>query len=190
MKEGKQLIASLLSTTYTKADLYYKTELIKEFLEHVFFKEGETRKDINMEHFKDFLQNKNIDEHISRILPEIVDFTIFKTVTSQTLYGIIINAKGYIETLHTTTLYVPVVFSREEIKKIGEWFRNTISKTTMLSIRVDPLVVGGCAFVWNGTYYNFSFHYFIQKKHKEFLSLVHDTYHTYEASRTRTSHTK
>jgi F0F1-type ATP synthase delta subunit len=62
-----------------------------------------------------------------------------------------------VDALPVMTLYIPVAFPEVELAGIAQWARQECAPLLLLDIHIDSQVVGGCAFVWNDRYHDFSF---------------------------------
>lgn len=77
-----------------------------------------------------------------------------------------------VKELPTLVLYAPVPLARGSVKTIGEWCRREISPRILLELKVDGRMTGGCAFAWEGVFYDFSLSYFIEKHAQAYRALV------------------
>lgn len=77
------------------------------------------------------------------------------------------------------TLYVPVRFDDAQVAGFGRWFRENLQPNMLLTLHVDPLVVGGCAFVWHDVYYDFSLRYFVNRESSAVFSMFNQELHAH-----------
>lgn len=68
-----------------------------------------------------------------------------------------------IEKLSVVIIILAVSLSKEEIRRLGRWFRQNVDPQILLEIRRDKKIVGGCRLIWRGFEGDFS----LQKKFKE-----------------------
>ncbi len=55
-----------------------------------------------------------------------------------------------------------VSLPKEEIQRLGQWFRRNVHPKVLLDFRQDPKIIGGCRIIWQGFEGDFS----LQKKLK------------------------
>jgi hypothetical protein len=69
------------------------------------------------------------------------------------------------------TVYFPIMFDVETVEGFGKWFREKVHPNILLTVHTDPTVAGGCSFVWNSIYYDFSFRYYVEKESAAVLKM-------------------
>jgi hypothetical protein len=74
-------------------------------------------------------------------------------------------------------LYVPIHFDVNFVEKFGTWFREEVQPNTLLTIRTDPRVAGGCAVIWKDTYYDLSLRFFMHKERTAILERFDELLH-------------
>lgn len=179
-KLDELLFLKLLKHTYTRANFYYRLEILKEFLEYVFFVRKDTEVQ-NIEMFKQFLQKRKEDETTKSVLVTLDDALLLE-FTPTNLYEVVQQVKHRIKTLPIIVVYVPARFPPKEVIRLGEWFRTHLLSSLLLSLQVDPSVAGGCAFVWKNIYYDFSFKYFLNSKRDKLISIMRSSYDRFNTS--------
>lgn len=164
-----KLFKEIFNNTYTKNDFYQRSLLLKEFFEYLFFSDHgkETHKDI----LKNFLKDKEISKELSDVMNSWSDL-FYTSFTSENFNTLIDEIEKEFEKLPIVVMYVPISLPFDEIKKLGEWVRTNITANVLMDVKVDPEVVGGCAFVWNGVYHDFSLKYFFDKKVNDIVTMV------------------
>jgi hypothetical protein len=164
------LLQRILSNTYTKSDFYRSISAVQEFLEHAFYN---TDDNDDSNHTERIVKHAHASGDVA-VAERIEGWgdPVLSVFTRENLYEKLKELKGEVESLPELALYVPVAFGHREIEHIGRWCREHIDRKVVLSLSVEPEVVGGCAFVWKGTYHDFSLQYFIQKKEGEIARLI------------------
>jgi len=61
-----------------------------------------------------------------------------------------------IENLPLVTITLATVLPKEEIPRLGQWFRRHVNREVLLEIRRDPQIIGGCQIIWQGEEGDFS----------------------------------
>jgi hypothetical protein len=77
-----------------------------------------------------------------------------------------------IASLPEFVLYAPVRLSPASLERIGSWCRQHVDGKLLIDARINPEVVGGCAYVWKDHYYDFSLRYFMNKHQHEISALM------------------
>lgn len=166
----EDIFRTIFLNTYTKEGLNYRVGLLKKFFEDFFFtKKGHS--DSRLEEFREFLNKKGVSEHTKDSMMEWGEDMLNK-FDSNNLYDFISKIQGKKDELPTITLYVPVDLNEENISGIGKWFRGNINKNMIIDLHVDHNASGGCMFVWNGVYYDFSLNYFMNLHRDEITGLI------------------
>lgn len=164
------LLQRILSHTYTKSDFYRTLDVVQEYLEHAFYNTDDTDDTNHTERLVRYAESQG-DVLVAEHLKEWGE-PVLSVFTRENLYEKLKELKSAFEGLPEIVLYAPVLFGKEEVLTIGGWCRENLDRNIVLSMHVEPGVVGGCAFVWNGTYYDFSLDYFLEKKKEEITHLI------------------
>jgi hypothetical protein len=139
--------------TYTTTDLHRRLGLFQECLEEVLYhKDTESVMKSGIAYAK-----KVGSEEDAKALSEW-GRGIWELFQAHNLAEHISVLKYDGEMLPTLTLYVPVAFDNEAVSIIGSWCRKNINTLILLEIIIDPEVTGGCSFVFNDSYHDFSLH--------------------------------
>jgi F0F1-type ATP synthase delta subunit len=57
-------------------------------------------------------------------------------------------------------------------EKLGKWFKDNLSPTALLDLKVDEKLIGGISFVWKGIKHEYSFKKMVQKKKDQILEIM------------------
>ena len=159
----------LLNSTYTKDNLHRKIMLLEEFYGNYFFKD---HKDGTVkERFKNFLLDEGVGEYLRGTLLTLSD-NFFATFTAENFRNSLEEIKKEEENYPHITIYVATVLPPIEVEKLGKWARSNIAPSIFLDLEIDSKAVGGCSFVWNGVYHDYSLGYYIDKNRTEIRSLL------------------
>ncbi len=165
-----KIISTMLKNTYTTDDLVERLGLMREFYSKRLFSDGENA--VLREVLKD-----SCDEYTVLALEEWV--RVFKKESIQPLvvYEALDTVQEDLTGVPFLTLYVPVRFSHDQIESFGIWFRENVQPNILLTMHIDPRSTGGCGFVWNDTYYDFSLRYFIDKNREDIVEVFNKYTH-------------
>jgi hypothetical protein len=152
-----QLLETTLATTYMNADLNRRLRLLREFLEQKFFTPGDKKE------LDDFLAAEKVPQEEHDLIRGWGD-EFFRSFTKENAYDLLEAMKVNIKNLPVLNLYVPIVPDAEGTKKIGSWVRENIDKKSLIELHVDITALGGCAFAWNGVYYDYTLKHYMHKK--------------------------
>ena len=162
-----QILETILTSSFVKADVMRRIRIIREYLEQRFFT-PEGTKDLP-EFFK---ATKIAEEDQGAINAWGKDF--FTSFTKENAYDLIEHVLTKVKDLPTVNLYVPMEVSPEEAPKLGAWFRRNVGSTILIEVHVEPTTFGGCAFAWNGVYYDFSLRHYMHNKMTEIRKVLTD----------------
>jgi len=170
--ETQTLLSHIVENTYTVGDIHRRLGTLRQTVEHVLF----TQSNIPfMEACAEFLSRTDeVDTQDVRALEQWGE-PVFKAFTQQNVAARISSLQTEIDMLPVLTLYIPVEFPAEEITFLGQWARTHCHESVMMDVHIDPAVVGGCAFVWNDAYHEFSF----RTRIKEHVGIITTTLSDY-----------
>ena len=162
-------LQDLLDTTYTKENFQRKSMLLKEFFSKWFFKE---HGDMSLkDNLSSFLDENNIGEALKESLLALSD-NFYNHFTKDNMGDVLSDLDSEVEKKPILTMYIPTVLPPVEVLKLGKWVRTNIQKDIFLNLDIDSSSIGGCAFVWNGVYHDFSLKYYFDKNRTEVKNLV------------------
>jgi hypothetical protein len=164
------LLQKILSNTYTKPDFYRSINVVQEFLEHAFYNTDDADDSNHTERIVRQVRMSG-DIAVAERIEQWGD-VVLSVFTRENLYEKLKELKDEIEGLSEFVLYVPTAFGPREVELIGQWCRENMNRTIVLNFVVEPDAVGGCAFVWEGVYYDFSLDHFIKKKEAEIARII------------------
>lgn len=140
-----------LAVTYTIAAAHQRLGTLRHILETVWYAE-DTTVSLNDRYKTAVLTLPKSDRHFFEELG--VDF--LSQITQENLHRYITDWQEWIDNLPTLIIYVPVQFEDEQIINLGQWCRAEVTQSVLLDLVIEPAVVGGCAFIKNHTYHDFS----------------------------------
>ena len=152
-----QLLDAMLATTYAKADLLRRLRLIREYLEQRFFTPGE-KKDLSQ-----FLAAQNVPADEQTLIRGWGD-GFFQSFTKDNAYDYLGQMTTRVKDLPTVNMYVPIPFDSAQSTKVGQWVRANVDREALVEFHVETSAFGGCAFAWNGVYYDYSLKHYMHKK--------------------------
>ena len=151
-----QIEQIILKKTFSKADYLRRVTILREFLEKKYFSDGNTN-------FLEFLTQIKASQH-DREAAALWDENFFNLFTKDNLYLVINCLVSALKSLPILTVYLPVMLDDYQIDELGRWFRTNINPEVLMDIKINLLMVSGCAYVWKGKYHDLSLHYFLSKK--------------------------
>ena len=164
-------LTALLKKTYTKNDLHRRLRLMQECLETVVYDEPEQIR-ITPAHVRRerFIKEKAQAEDAAVLFD--LDSTIWEGFNAKNLVSSIKALQSEIEQLPVITLYVPVHFTDVQLAPIGEWARSNVASGMLFEVEVEPSVVGGCSFVYNGRHFDWSLRRYLRAQRGLVTSLL------------------
>ncbi len=160
-----RIISIILRNTYTTDDLSVRIVAMRKYYDAVLYKKKKAGAEIGL---RDVAQDVDDDsmEAISEWLRDFEKAALQPII----VYEALDTVEEEIVGLPTVTVYVPIRFSKIHVKRFGEWFRSNVQPNIMLNIRIDSSTAGGCSFVWQNVYHDFSFRYYARKEHEQIVS--------------------
>jgi len=137
-----QILDKILETAYVKADLLRRIRVIREHLEQKFFAQDKTKK--------------------VEISPE--DETLAGEFTKDNTYAYLNAINERVKTLPMVNIYVPIDVDAAQSTTVGQWVRANVDREALIEFHVELGAFGGCAFAWNGVYYDYSLKHYMHKK--------------------------
>ena len=160
----------MLQNTYTTDDLVERLGLMRKFYDRRLFKED---MDATL---KEVIQD-DCDEYTLQHLEEWIKKFEKEKLQPIVVYEALDTVQEDLAGMPSVTLYLPVRFTSEQVEDFGKWFRENVQPNILLTIRIDPRATGGCGFVWNNVYYDFSLRYYINKQQEEITTMFNKYTH-------------
>jgi len=165
------LLTKITENTYTVKDLHRRLRLMQQCLESVLYDEPDqmritpvaTRRERAIETLAD-----ERDKATLQTLDE-QDWNSFTAATLATKMKALLEES---EQLPVMTLYLPVAFTDKQLAPLSAWARREVAAGIMFEVLIDPKVVGGCAFVYNGTHFDWSLRRYLRAKRGVITSLL------------------
>jgi len=152
MSDQVTLLQTLCATTYTVADMRRRLGLLQEGAEVALFNNQTTD---TVAAIKAAISERGNERDVA-IMMEWTD-DMFSQFTASNIRERIIALQQAVDALPVMTLYIPVVFPTTDLAAMATWCRDECAPQLLFDVRIDPKMAGGCAFVWNDTYHDFSF---------------------------------
>jgi len=165
--DEQQILSIILQNTFTRASFLKRLAILRGFLEAKFFKKS----DLSLQ---SYLESRQIIRGDKEALLTWQNQFI-PALTAQNSYRIINKLTEKLKDLPVITVYIAVLIPEADIDKIGSWFRTNLGSQVMLEIYQNATLVAGCAFVWMGSYHDYSLHNLIIQK-KDQISALLDRY--------------
>lgn len=154
----------LFKSCYTAADLHHRINLLQQYLSQVLFTPKPSSAD------KYLADNGGNDA-------DLAFFSANREAMStcfnpENIYPAIETIKASAAQLPVVRVFIPVAFDDKTIAGLGESVREIFGRNVLMEVSLDPWVNGGCAIIWKGTYYDFSFRYFLNKRRSEIREIL------------------
>ncbi|MFC1647322.1 hypothetical protein ACFL1A_03485 [Patescibacteria group bacterium] len=160
--KSEEMLAKLLETSYTKDEVLRRLGIIKKYLEQKLYKSEE----LNLE---TFLEDEKVIDADKEMLLKTSD-EIIKSLNKDNMYKVLDDVKKKVGELETVKIYLPYESDTKENMNLGKWFRDHVGKTSLLDIKKDSSLVGGCAVATKGKWQDYSLRYFIRKEKNEIVN--------------------
>ena len=150
----EEALLEICANTYTATDIHRRLSLLQECVEEVVYHA----------HAKGILKEEALAFAKTIMSPlDVQAFSewgdsVWGLFSPHAVAEVIQALKAQSEMLPMLKLYVPVLFEPEKVASLGQWAREQIAPHILLEMHIDPAVTGGCAFVFNDTYHDYSLH--------------------------------
>jgi hypothetical protein len=150
-------LATMCQNTYTVEDMHRRLGVFHQCLESILF-HGTTSFDVHerMEAGLQFAATIASADDVGAI--RAWGPAVWGTFSAEHLAQQIHSYEEVVAALPTFMLYVPVSLTPSATATLGSWCRTQLNPSLMLEIKVDAAVTGGCAFVHNSLYHDYSLH--------------------------------
>lgn len=145
------LLALLLTNTYSLNQLKHQLSILKSYFEQQFFGGNVTFSAKDLEWVKTLPQDQ-----LTKINKDNL------TTTFQ-------EAETQLDNLSTLILYLTFEPDEQTVAQIGEFARKTFNKQILLDIKFDPNLIAGAALSFNGAYKDYSLRAKIEERKAEVL---------------------
>ena len=169
MSDTNQLLDTILTNTYSTADLQHRLTLLREFLEDFFFTPHEHPNLIFL--LNKFFVRKNESRDEFNAL-NAWGYSFYSQFNRENLYPTLEAIEKSAESLPTVTLFLPFVPPMYEVPKLGKWLRSNVDPRALMEIKTDIQLIGGCAVSYRGVYRDYSLRYYLQKSKPAILKVI------------------
>lgn len=152
MSDTTTVLESLCTNTYTVADMRRRLGLLQESAELALFNDETTDVVVAI---KAAIAKRGRESDVAAVADW--DDAVFSQFTTNNIREHIAALQQAVDALPIMTLYIPVAFPSEELAAMADWCRQECAPQLLFDVQIDPAMAGGCAFVWNDTYHDFSF---------------------------------
>lgn len=166
------VLAYFFSQTYTAVDLHRRLGVLQECLEAVLYDEPEQMRVMPVAERRQKAIKQLVADETDRQMLTDMDDELWDSFTPATLVTKLNQLEAEAAALPVMTLYVPVAFGTKELQPIAEWVRGAVDRGLLLEVEVDPQVVGGCAFVYNDTHFDWSLRRYLRARKGMVTSLL------------------
>jgi hypothetical protein len=154
------ILEEILNQTYTLQQYRSRVRLLREKLVSQFF----GNKELSYDELVGHSLKENI-EWLNALSPEFLN-----QFNKDNVYQVFKDLEVEVEKIQTMVLYVAVGLPEKETDEIGAFLRKLTGKLLLVDIKVDPSLLAGCAFVWNGIYKDYSLRKKIEENRNEILA--------------------
>jgi hypothetical protein len=170
MIDTAPVVQILTANTFTVGDMRRRLGLLQECVELALFTD-ETTDAVTA--IKAAILERGREDDVAAVTAW--DEALFSLFTATNIAEHMSALHEAVDALPELTLYIPVSFPEKELADIAVWCREECAPLLLLDVHIDPKVVGGCAFVWNDAYHDFSF----QAQVKKYPGVITQQLNTY-----------
>lgn len=171
MPEITPLLDTILTNTYSTADLRNRLTLLREFLEDYFFTPHEHPNLIFL--LNEFFVRKDESRDEFNAL-NAWNYSFFSQFTKENCYATIEALEKASANLPVVTLFLPFSPTLYEIPRLGKWLRSNVDQKVLMEVKTDVSLIGGCAVSYKGIYQDYSLKYYLLKSKEAILKVIGD----------------
>lgn len=161
----------LYAITYTKTRLEHRLGVLQHVLKQVVYTEAEETESVNVYHQE--LRAYATGKDLSAL--EALGTDWIPSLNEQSLTSLRQQVAELVSTAPLLTLYVPAELDEAVEAELGTWCRTELDERLLLELVIDPNVLGGCGFIHNDSYYEYSLRTALAEKPQ----LLRDIINTY-----------
>lgn len=151
------MFPTLVSQTYTIADLEQKIQFLKLYLKLQLF--GGDNKNNNKFRSEDLIWLESLPP----------DF--LKGITAENLETTFADFQKQVQSLEALVIMVPTELPPKNIADITNKLRKDYGSNFFIDIKVDPTLIASCALVWNGRVRDYSLKARIEEMRPDILAI-------------------
>jgi hypothetical protein len=148
-----ELCAPILRSSYTKADVYHRLQLAREFAEYELYRAHEGG-DIG-ERLDQFLADRNVDTE-TREAMRAWGAEVWQELTGTDADTVLDEIANTVQGLPVVVLYLAVRLSGEHVAPFARQIRSWYHSHALLSIQVREEILAGCAISVGDHYYDYT----------------------------------
>jgi hypothetical protein len=169
MPETDQLLETILTNTYSTADLRNRLTLLREFLEDYFFTPHEHPNLIfSLNEF--FVRKEESRDEFNAL--NAWGYGFYSQFTKENLYPTLDSIEKNGMSLPTVTLFLPFAPMLYETPRLGKWLRSNVNPRALMEVKIDVSLIGGCAVSYKGIYRDYSLKYYLLRSKAAILKVI------------------
>lgn len=142
----ERILNEILKETFTLDSLRKRVQVLKVILERQIYRPqenaGDAKSDIEMREAKWL---------------EKFDKELLTGMTSNMYSSLVEKIDKFVAGINSLTVYFVFIPDEKQIKEVGTWLRTNLDQPRLVfDFKTDPSLIGGCAFVYNGVYKDYS----------------------------------
>lgn len=145
------LLDNLLNTTYTNTAAHRRLGLLRHGLEVVLYQDEQESVTAGWQAY-----TATIDNPADRTTLQALGTDWLASVTTSNVASTLEQLQTELALLPVFRLTVPCTLDEDAAATISDWCRTNLQPKVLLALTVDPDTVGGCAFVWNDVYHEYT----------------------------------
>ncbi len=149
------LLNQIITNTYTLPDLRHRIRLLRSFVEDAIFSNGRLIDKLEPE-----------DQAWLKTLPQGFE----KNFNTKSFYTEFKKLEEDSKKIIPLIVYLSFNAGPETAAQIAQYARRLFDPNLMVEIKLDPLILGGCALSWKGVYRDFSLRTVIDDKKQDILT--------------------
>ena len=149
----KPIIQDILGVSRTIVEAEHFVELWRTATEQAIYRTEDTNR---LERFRDVVATYAVadQEAIESWSPD----AWLDQITVEDFPDYVSRLREWLKTVPVFTIYIPVALPKTELRALAQELRQIKGDEWLLETKVDPNVLGGCAFIVDDVYHDYSLH--------------------------------
>lgn len=149
----EQFLEEILKDTYSLGSFKKRVMALKLKIEKKIFRTSDDKE----------AQDDSVKEKDTTQLSEAerwvlgIDSKILEDITPDNFKEVFERIEKFISEATSLSIYFVFIPEQDQLKGVGEWLRKVLKNPKLIfDVKIDPSLIGGCAFAYKGVYKDYS----------------------------------
>lgn len=152
------IYTDIIKTSFTLTQVQHQVEVWRDLVETALFS---STAETSLDRYRAAVNQLPPEER--RLVEQWDEKKWLERITTETFATYVEQLRGWATSVRTLIIYVPIELSELGVGLLASAVRSEYDPESFIDIRIDPNVTGGCAFIHEEQYYDYSLHGRLQK---------------------------